>query len=592
VRRPPALLAPLAAAVAVLSACGDDLRQPAPTAPTAPRFSFSPGAACTRDDAQFLQQGIGALFSDPNLRREARARESTVEARCTDGKPQPYPDATAARTLASAPAAAVQYAGWLLNQRSAATVRSGDDYLWAYIVRLLDYVGYALPSARGSSGVFATSGFVRICVSGQICQVEAPDGRRGIRFPKFALSTLDSVPFLVTGVPVSCGPFGTPSTYTIHGACIDITVDPKPEASFALKESGTVVEVCTDHDQTPTYVYARRTDVYGKAVTTQGKLGQRSPRDAAAYAPISLRPYVAGFLSTLPQHQGKIDFCETPSSATTGGTGALGTLARAGDALLALFRPRVAYAGHGGLSTLPGAVSALSVFGPLDGYAFSGTFDQDAVGSFPSNTPEMREGTWKVNEGFPDPSLASVRFGGPFGSNYLLLNQAGGASPRTDSLVLTGTLGTAAASFAEDSDRVVRVRVRAAVLSTRAIGARFFVRSTLQRIAGFQFNDGQSAGAGTISAILPNGAERIGASTTASWSQNGTRDLQVTVRFNFNAPAETVVEIGLVGEVAPLARYKLNVADVASVSWVLAGRDGNTIGSDDYQVFDVPGGEP
>jgi hypothetical protein len=566
-----------------LAACGDVPRPTAPpAAAVAPRAALSLTPACVREDASFLQQQIGTLFSDARLRQTARARRDSVAARCTFAAAQPYPAANAAQTLASATALALNYTEWLLAQRAAGRVVASDAFLWSYVGRLFGYVGYTVPA---SANVFDRTGFAQVCRAGAVCQVEAPDGRKAIRFPAGALSgTQPGVPFLVTGIAATCEPFSQFSTYSIFGGCFDISVDPKAGASFALAAPGTIVELCTTAPGTPSYVTARRPDVYSGQITTQGKLGQRSGVTGGGFTPISFRPYAPSILSKNPLDAKDGDYwCDNEKPAPAAATSAF---ARAGDALLALFRPRVAYAGHGGLGTLPGFAEALSVFGPLDGYAFNGDFEGDAVGGFPGRLAEMRGGSWTLST-FEDPSVASVRVGGPFGSQYLLLNQAGGASAGKEPLTFTGAPKAPLATAPGDPNRVVRLRFRAAVLSSRAFDTRFVVRSSTDALATLRFADGSSAKAGTLTVLAPAGAELARPTTSAAWGQNGVQSFEVTVSFA-RGTGRARVMVGFVGQ-PPLAEYTVNAADLASFGWVLAGRDGQLIGSDDYQLFDVAG---
>jgi hypothetical protein len=507
-----------------------------------------------------------------------------VAARCTytaaTGR-NAYPAGTAAQTLSSASALALNYTEWLLEQRAAERVVADDAFFWTYVGRLFGYVGYAVPA---SPNVFDRTGFVAVCRSDTACQVEAPDGRKAIRFPAGALSTQPGIPFLVTGLAATCDPFSGPfSSYSIYGGCFDISVDPKAGASFKLASSGTIVELCTTDPKTPSYITARRTDVYSAQATTQGKLGQRSGVDAGGLTPISFRPYAPSILTKDPHALQDGDYwCDNikPAPTTTS------AFARAGDALLALFRPRVAYAGHGGLGTLPGFADALSVFGPLDGYAFNGDFEGDAVGAFPGKLAEMRGGSWTLSA-FEDPSVASVQEGGLFDRRYLLLNQAGGAASAKAPLTFTGAPREPLKTATGDPNRVVRLRFRAAILSSRAFDTRFAVRSTTGDLTTIQFVDGASAKSGPLVVTAPAGAVLDRQTTSAAWTQSGVQNFEVTVAFS-RSTSTARVTVGLVGQ-PPLAAYTVPALDFASFAWVLAGRDGQLIGSDDYQVFDVTG---
>lgn len=572
-----------AAFLLLAAACGDQPRSTTPLAPGAtPRAALTATNACLRGDATFLSQEIATLFSDPRLRQTARGYESTVESRCKSPTAQPYPAGTAAATLATAPAAALAYTEWLLGQRGQPGWIATDAFFWTYLTRLYGYVGYTIPSLGTG---FDPGGFVRVCYSGTVCQVESADGRRGIRLTAGALSLTAGIPFLVTGEPRDCSPFQSFSSYSVYSSCIDISVDPKIGSSFALKAPGTIVEVCTTAPTTPSYVTERRQDVYTGLTTTQGKLGQRSEAGGGTYTPISFRPYATGFLDD--------QWCDNdkPLAAPVG---ALQRLQRAGDALLALFRPAIAYAGHGGLGTLPGFTDDLSVFGPLDGYAFNGDFERDTVGTFPHTWPEMRTGTWTLSLG-PSPSRASVQApSSPFATQHLRLDQGGGASTNKDPLIFTGTLGLPMAPQPGDGDRRVRLRVRTAIATSRGLNARFEARtSTGLAFATFEFQDGSSAQSGTIVPLVPAGATVIGTVGSAPWSQNVVRSLQVTVSFDVANGIATVF-VGLVGETA-IAQYTLpttTLPDLASFRWVLGGRDGITVLSDDYQAFDAPVGLP
>ncbi len=575
---------PIAAALLLLAvACGDQPRTTTPRAPgDAPRAALTTAAVCAKGDALFLSQEIATLFGDPKLRQTARGYETTVETRCSGTTAQTYPAGTAAATLATAPAAALAYTEWLLGQRGQTGYIASDAFLWTYLTRLFGYVGYTIPPLGTG---FEIGGFVRICYSGTVCQLESADGRRAIRFPAGALSATAGIPFLVTGEPRDCAPFSSFSSYSVYSGCIDISVDPKPGTSFTLKAPGTLVEMCTTAATTPSYVTERRQDVYTSLTTTQGKLGQRSQTPGNGFTPISFRPYSAGFLD---------DFWCDNDKPLTATVGALQRIRRAGDALLALFRPAVAYAGHGGLGTLPGLVEELSVFGPLDGYAFNGDFEPDTVGSFPHTWAEMRTGTWSLSLG-PNPSRASVQApAAPFTTQHLRLDQGGGAAANKDPLVLTGTLGLPMAPQPGDGDRRIRLRVRTAIATSRALDALFEARtSTGATFATFRFRDGSSAQSGTIVPVVPAGATVLGTVGSAPWSQNVIRPLQVTVSFDVTASVATV-SVGLVGE-TPLAQYTLPISalpNLASFRWTLGGRDGVTVLSDDYQAFDAPVGLP
>ena len=582
--RSPALPAALAAAAAVLAACGDLSRPTAPAVIAAgPRAALSPSAACTRDGGSYLQKEIGTLFSDSRLRLAARARRDSVAARCTYTEAtgsHAYPAGTAAQTLSSASALALNYTEWLLDQRAAGRVVADDAFLWTYVGRLFRYVGYAVPA---SPNVFDRTGFVRVCRSNVDCHVEAPDGRKAIRFPAGALSTQPGIPFLVTGLAATCDPFSSFSSYSIFGGCFDISVDPKAGASFKLASRGTIVELCTTDRGTPSYITARRSDVYSGQTTTQGKLGQRSGLDAGGLTPISFRPYAPSILSKNPHDPQDGDYwCENEKPAPA----ATSAFARAGDALLALLRPRLAYAGHGGLGTLPGFTDELSVFGPLDGYAFNGDFQGDPVGGFPSQLAEMRGGSWKLST-FEDPSVASVQEGELFDRRYLLLNQAGGAAAAKEPLTFTGAPREPLTAAPGDPNRVVRLRFRAAILSSRAFDSRFVVRSTKGDLTTIRFVDGASAKSGLLTVTAPVGAVLDRQTSSAAWKQSGVQKFEVTVAFSHGTGTARVT-VGLVGQ-TPLAGYTVAAADLASFAWVLAGRDGQLIGSDDYQLFDVTG---
>lgn len=574
----------LAALLSLVAACSDQPRSTAPLAPTAgPRAALASAPACAKADALFLSQEIATLFSDPKLRQTARGYESTVEARCRiTPPPLAYPAATLAATLATAPAAALAYTEWLLGQRGQTGYVASDAFLWTYLTRLFGYVGYTIPPLGTGFGL---GGFVRVCHSGTECQIESADGRRGIRLPANALSLTAGIPFLVTGEPRDCSPFQSFSSYAVYSGCIDISVDPKPGTSFTLQAPGTLVEMCTTTPGTPSYVTERRQDVYTGVTTTQGKLGQRSQAAGNAFTPIAFRPFAAGFLD---------DFWCGNDKPLTATVGAMQRIRRAGDALLALFRPAVAHAGHGGLGTLPGLIDELSVFGPLDGYAFNGDFEPDTVGTFPHTWPEMRAGTWTLSLG-PTPSRASVQAPTPpFATQHLRLDQGGGAAANKDPLVFTGTLAVAMAPQPGDGDRRIRLRVRAAIATARGLDARFEARTSAgATFAAFEFRDGTSAQSGTIVPLVPGGATVIGAVGSAPWSQNAVRSLQVTVHFDVTNGIATV-SVGLAGE-PPLAHYTLPGAalpDLAGFRWVLGGRDGVTVLSDDYQAFDAPAGLP
>jgi hypothetical protein len=592
VHRPPVRLGTALASclcvlvVTVLAACGDTTRPPSPLAPTdAPRLATTGAAACLRTNATYLSQNISALVSDQALRREARTLEGAVESACRSATAQPYPASTLAATQLTAPYAAIRYAEWLFAKRGTSGFVASDAVLWSYVARVFGYVGYTVPT---STAALTDSGFVKVCTSGSACLVASPDSQKAVNIAPNALSLTAGIPFLVTGTPVACSPFSSATGYAVYGGCLQISVDPKSTPSFQLKAPGTVVELCTRNSATvttPLFIHQRRTDVYTGATTTQGKLAQRSERAGDTYSPVSFRRYTAGLIDD--------KYCDHPyePTATTG----LAALRRVGASLLALFQPTVAYAGHGGLGTLPGlADEEFSVFGPLDGFALNGDFEQDAIGAFPvSGRPEMRGTSWDIGT-TPNPSRAQVRSGGPLGTRYLWLDQGGGASSSKDSLTFNGTLATPLAPQPGDGDRTIRLRVRAAIATSRALNARFeALSSTGTRFGTFEFRDGAGAQSGTVHPLIPGGATVVGTAGSTSWSTNGVLELQITVAFNVTASLATVA-VGLVEQPA-LATYTLPISalpNLAKFRWILAGRDGVRVISDDYQAFDAPVGAP
>jgi hypothetical protein len=576
---------PLAAALLLLGACGDS--PPSPTMPAdRPSFSLYTGPVCSRTDAQFLQQEIGNLFSTAALRKEARDLESAVERACTS-------------TYAASPIhpsqatnAALDYTTFLLEKRTLVSP-TGTGFigtnasLWAYVVRLYRYVGFAIPT---NDGVLSRSGFATVCAADQPCVGKSADRDRAISIPKGALvdQNASAVPtatplrFLLTGYDVKCDQNLTDGDATPagYGYCVDINVDPKPGYSYRFAHGmGATVDICAANVGAAPFIFNQAADPYTGASQRQGKLGQRSRGTTGAFKTLSYRPAVAGILSSATD-------CSGASASRKGYFDPTRGLGRFADGVLALLLPKPAFATHGGLGTMPGFADELSVFGPVDGYAFNGDFDGagDIVGRFPDNkNPQLRLGEWRFTG--PSPSVVTVQNDDNPNDLYNKFGQVNQAGGNSGSLVTFGAfLGDVPAVGPSERDPTPtwRARWRIKVLSTRAQNAAFVLRSGDAAVAGNEiarltFADGSRSQSGAIAFVTPDAP----VTKTDSWAQNGWRSFEVTL--GWSSATQVAVTFGFVGDANPLT-YTLSRSNLQHLRWELEGRDGQTLGLDEVQL--------
>jgi hypothetical protein len=400
-------------------------------------------------------------------------------------------------------------------------------------------------------------------------------------------STSAPLRFLVTGYDVPCNAdfadgAATPASV---GYCVDINVDPKQDYSykFATGKSATV-DICAKNTGPAPLIFTQATDPYTGALQRQGKLGQRSRLSETAFKTLSYRPATAGILSPAGD-------CSPTKTGYFDPTRGLGRFA---EGVLALLLPKPAFATHGGLGTMPGFADELSIFGPIDGYAFNGDLDGpgDIVGQYPDTTgnPQLRLGTWRFTG--PNPSVVSVqRDDSPTDlyNKFVQINQAGGNSGRV--VTFGAYLGDApvAGPSVKDPTPTWRARWRAKVISTRAQGAAFVLRSgdaaATNEIARLTFTDSVRSQSGPITFASPAPVE----TKSGSWAQNVWQSFEVTLKWS--SATEVTVTFGFFGDEKPLS-YRLSRSNLQRLHWELEGRDGQTLGLDEVQLERVADGVP
>lgn len=554
---------PLAGAVALLAACSDQSTRSL-TPPTDIGAQPSPGphaaalpVSCQRTDASALQQQISGLFA-ASVRTTARTLERAVESGCPATTPM------------------LDYVAAILGWRDQGLVTGTNTALWSYLTLLFQYTGYTLPNTEAALGA---QGFIGICdeatMPAEGCRLIAVAKTSGILVYKGALEkgTLGRR-FLVTGAPASCTTIGLATNLQPWGQCVEVSIDPKPGLSFvfaadpvARPNGGAVVQTCVA-ENAPAFLY----DPDGAPEGKPGKMSQLSGGSAR----VSVRP-PAPELFTITADDALAGKGCTYAQVVQREPGDGGALTRLARGALALFTPREAYAGHGGLGTLPAFVDATSRFGPIDPYLFQGTFTTDVVGQPPSS-PDRGRGSWYIATLTPGDVLVQASLG-DIASQLVVINQAGGNAVSKPGIQLVARVATQAGQPSFATTGVYRVRLRALVASSKPFGAPFIVRDSQGReIARFTYDNGSSAKSGPV---LYNGVP------VATWQQNISQRFEITVDLDHR-----VTSFGFQGA-TPLvsgAPFVAPAGDLAQAGWEITGRDGQIIGMDDAEIVALPDG--
>jgi hypothetical protein len=464
------------------------------------------------------------------------------------------------------------YVQAIVDWKQQGLVSASDVALWDYLTTLFRYTGFPLPNTAAALGA---QGFIGVCDDATMpaagCQLVAAAKTSGILIYKGALGGR----FLVTGAPTPCSPIRDATNLQAWGQCVEVSIDPKPGMSFAFQKDpiarpngGAVVQTCVA-EGSPHFLFEP------DPVTEQkpGKLSQLSGGSTR----VSVRPAAPEVFSITPDDvlEGKgCTFAHVAQGASQGS----GLLARFASNALAVFAPKVAYAGHGGLGTLPGFAEATSVFGPIDPYVFQGTFTGDVVGQQPG-TPDRNRGSWSVVTLNPGDIVVRASLG-DINSQLAVLNQQGGASSSKPGIQLVAQVATQSGQSSFATAGVYRVRWRSLVASSKPFGADMNVLDGTGRIlATFTYANGTAAGSGPV---LFNGAPVA----NLTWAQNVSARYEITVDLD-----KRTVGFGLQGEAPRVsgASY-LNgaAADLARAGWQFRSQNAQTIGTDDFEILRLP----
>lgn len=564
----------VAAALLLLAvACGDQPRTTTPRPPDERPSAALLTTSCQRADYDYLNDNVATVFA-ADLQRSVSA---TVR-----GLRQTCPDTGAMLDFVQ------QIVGWqnadLANEVTPVTgyavrLPAADGPTWDYLTRLFKYHKYSLPNTRLALG---RQGFIRVCddnASSDDCIAAAPAKTGGIRIYDGALGGR----YLVTGAPASCATVSTISNLKTWAQCLEISVDPKEGSTFDfLTSPGAVVQTCI-RSQVANAEYLW-TGAYTGSGPALGKVGRLAEVPTGATR--------AALLALAPAEEQPIPTSETDCDAATSegqlaslhrGSGLFG---RALAGLGALFMPKVAYAGHGGLGTLPGFTDGLSLFGPVDPFLFQATFEAQTAGApLTSGTLGDRDrGFWSIST--DDPSAVTVQTG--IGTQYtwpnklLVINQAGGASGRKTGVRALAIPAQQTAQPQYAIHGLYRIRWTAIIGSNKAFDATYVVQdATGRRFATLVFGNGTSAGSGPLTF---NGVQ------VATWTQLTPVRYEILldldndkVRFGIvQADGSTTYLTTLQNTPSPKG------VELAAFGWVITGVDAQIIGTDEMEVVRLP----
>jgi hypothetical protein len=563
-----------AATVVALAACSE---RPQPTGPTAVAGSARTAtlpAACLKTDATALQQGISTLFA-PSVRTAARGLEREVERACPSTGP------------------VLNYVAAILEWRRQGLVLGtqpdgGNVALWGYLTRLFNYAGYALPN---SAAALTKAGFIGLCDDTVDCELYSEQKNTGLAIYRGALA---GTRVLVTGAPASCAPAAGQTNLKVWGQCVEVSVDPKKTPgdlgytfaapADASRPAPALVQTCfaeaVHHDPLVKYLYTPTGEGKpGKLAQLSGGSTRVSVRPAASPLPF--------FTANCDQAQA-VDVAGLGTGEPSGFRGALTRLAssspvRALSGVLSALGPKVAYAGHGGLGTLPGLIEATSLFGPVDPFVFQSTFTNDPLGTLKdSSTDDRGRGTWSVVTLNPGEVQVQSALGDPI-QKFVVLNQQGGAAENKPGIQLMAQVAAQNGQTSFGSAGVYRIRWRSLVASSKAFGATFNVLDSQERaVASFAYANGTAAGSGPI---LFNGVP-----TGATWSQNGWAQYEITVDLD-----QKRVSFGVLGAdphtgplVSGAAFANAAAANLAKAGWQFRSQNVQTIATDDFEILRLP----
>jgi hypothetical protein len=368
----------------------------------------------------------------------------------------------------------------------------------------------------------------------------------------------------VTIAPASCAPAGNATNLRVYGQCVEVSVDPKPAKSFTfapgVRPAG-IVQTCI----------AEGAPHYLLPTTASGARVARMAQKSATDPMVRVRDVAPQLFDPLLACDDAVVVASAP--AAEGRWSGLTRVAAAARGALDLFAPRVAYAGHGGLGTLPAIIDdALSLFGPVDQYTFFGDFEQDVVGQPPAAPSDgSLRGRWTIATLNPgavtvQPSLGDIA------SKLLVINQGGGNAQQKDGVEVTALLDpTPKPAPPYPFEGTYTVGLRAVVATPRAFAAPFILQSsTGAELARFTLTDGANAQRGPIT--FTAGGQSV---TAGEWRQNVSQTIQFTVDF-----ATGTVRLQA-GSTTSTAALPFAATDLAQARWSITGRDGQIIGMDD-----------
>lgn len=550
------------AVITVTTITCSDRAGPLPTTPPDAATVGGPRAAtlttsCLRTDATALQQGISTLF-DQSVRQTARTLERAVEGGCPNTGPM------------------LDYVTAILTWRAQGLVAGtqtdgGNPALWTYLTRLFNYTGYTLPN---SALALTKAGFIGVCDDTADCALVSTLQTSGIKIYRGALGGRR---VLITGAPASCSAASALTNLKLWGQCVEISADPKDSASFRLsapsdptRTSPAVVQTCIAEDIHDLALVRYLYDTTGQGGVKPGRLGKLS----GGATRVGVQPVEAPFFVA------NCDWAQSVAAGPSAPTGALGSVtrvaSRALEGVAALFAPQVANAAHGGLGTLPGGTSSLSLFGPIDPFVFQATFTNDPVGQTPV-VDDRGRGRWfaaTVNPGdiTVQPGLGDIT------SNLVVLNQQGGASSNKSGIQLLAVLASQTGQPSTATDGVYRIRWSSLIASSKPFGANFNVLDSQGRVlAQFTYANGTAAKTGPV---------QFNGISAGTWTQFASQPYEITVDLD-----RRVVSFGLQGATPLVSNVPyLNAAgaDLARVGWQFLSQNAQTIGMDDVEIVRLP----
>lgn len=542
----------LAIALAVLTACGDQPRPLPTTPPGAPRLLLTGAPACQPGDAAYITSPtvIASLFA-PSVAAQAQTRAGQVQATCPS-------------TVAT-----LDYVAAILAWRQTGAVIGSDANLWTYLTRLFAFDGYALPNTAASLG---PQGFVGLCDPAG-CALVAPAKTSGVKINPGALATR----VLVTGEPASCTPALQGTSLQLFPQCLRIEAAPIATQSLELGPAGAIVQLCMV-EGSPSFLYTPSATTGIKP----GRIWRQAPRTGRVEIRPPAQPFFAAdcdpaIVASAARARGRLE------SLLDGHP----LLARLAHAATDAFTPRSLYAGHGGLGTLPGSSTLLSLFGPLDPFLFQATFSADVIGQPPA-VPDRGRGSWTVvptayGSVTVQPSFADIP------SKVAVLRQSAPIPFTASPIQLVAQMASQPGQVPFPTFGTYRIRWRSVVGSSRVFDAPLLVLDSRGRVlARFDYRVGPQSGSGSI---------RFDGQDVATWTQNVSQLFQITVDLtnrtaSFGIVGPTGVLTPLVQD-APFPDATVSPGtpfDLARLAWQLRGMGAQVIGIDDIEVVGVPAG--